>query len=368
MSILKYAYLLDQDNYIVENKVFIDLMWYISKNKDNGEGKSKGINTKSYVIRNSGIMFQQIFYWHYNAIKHNKPTKYQYNNKGASVNVVKMDFEDWWNSIRLTDTEVTTANKFLLETGLVEIHKMRIKVKDKDIFKPSNCYALKIDILEKYLEAIIEISQEMYKEKVDVVREKNIESSLKHREKLSTNLSTDEAVTLETQVTLNLESLEGVKNNLSTLSTELTYEESSVTLETGVTKVTLETEVTKATLETEVTKATLETEVTNKSNTSFTDSSFADTSSTDSIQDSSFSLQSYWKKSLNIIKTQLTDVSYNTWIEDGISDVYLEGNSFILKTKTETHKDILETRYKDLITNAFKVISGREYSLKFIKG
>ena len=196
-NLLKFAYLLDNDNYMVENKIFIDLMWHIAKEKmvsKDARGRTF-ITAKSYVIRNSGVMFQQIFYWHFNAIKQGKSTKYQYKGK----NTVKMDFEDWWNACRLTDKEVSTANKFLIDSGLIEIQKMRIKQKDSDVFKPSNCYIINTPELEKYLSNIIDINKAMYEEKVIKVREENIKTSLKSKK--STNLSTEDDDTPETGVT-----------------------------------------------------------------------------------------------------------------------------------------------------------------------
>jgi len=352
MSILKYAYLLDQDNYIVENKVFIDLMWHIAKNKDNGDGKPKGINTKSYVIRNAGIMFQQIFYWHFHYLKKGKPTKYRYNKNGEFINVVKMDFEDWWNSLRLTDTEITTANKFLVATGLIDIYKMRIKVKEKEIFKPSNCYSINTEQLETYMDSIIEISEDMYKEKVDKVREKNIETSRKHKEKKSTDLSTDESVTIETQVTLDLDELMGSEEEQSTLSTEKISDDVPVTLETGVTK---------ATLETQVTKATLETGVANKSNTSFTDSSCANKS----YKTSCDNFLVLWEKTKTLLRKDMSEVSFNTWIEESIISLKQQSNEIIFEVVSEFNKNILQSRYADNIRDAISIVTDNVYNLRF---
>jgi hypothetical protein len=298
-------------------------------------------------------------------MKNDKPTPYRYNDKGEIVNVVKMDFEDWWNSIRLADAEVTTANKFLLETKLIEIHKMRIKVKDKNIFKPSNCYTLNLDNLERYLNILTNIKEEIYKTKVSNVRELNIRTSHTHRDKLSTDLSTDNAVTLETGVTLKQQALYGINKNLSTISTLSTPKDSSVTRVSRVTKATLETEVTIVTPETQVAKATLETGVANKSYTSFTNTS-TDTSYTEKEKTSYLPFTYYWDKTLNILKEKISILSYNTWIESGITDIKNEGNNVIIKASNKFTEEILIERFLDIISNTLNEITGRKYELKII--
>ena len=311
----KFAYLMDKDNYIIENKIFIDMMWNISKNISS--------NPKSSTIRNASIMLQHVFYWHFNAIKKGVSTTYQYKGK----NTIKMDFEDWWNSCRLTDREVTTANKFLKETKLIEIVKMRIKVKDSDIFKPSNCYILNQDKIEEYLNKIIEINKALYTEKVIDVRKKNNETSKKSRD--IDELSTEKCVTTQSEVTTNTNGLNVIDEKLSTLSTGNTCGKSI--------------ECNSVTTQSEVTIVTPQSEVTNKSNTT------SDTTYTDSNNFSNPSNSINKLELLELLKSNLSDVSFKTWFVSGIQNLEFNRNTLEITAINNFVKEILENRYLDLL-------------------
>jgi len=365
-NLQQFAYLLDNDNYMVENKIFIDLMWHIAKEKMTNTDKKgrKVLTTKSYVIRNAGIMFQQIFYWHFNAIKQGKATKYLY--KGE--NTVKMDFEDWWNACRLTDKEISTANKFLTESNLIDIQKMRIKQKGTDVFKPSNCYIIKTDILEKYLSNIVDINKNMYDEKVVKVREKNIKTSTEHKK--STELRTYNVVTPVTVVTNEVNGLEGVENNLSTQFTQSTEDieknievPCSVTPVTGVTKVHPVTGVTKATSVTGVTKATSVTGVTNKSNTTSSDSSSPNSSYAERTDEETTPLS--YPVLLEALKLKMTKIEYNTWIKSGIKDCSISEDVIFINTANSFVKEILESKFSDIILRAIREITSIPYRIKY---
>ena len=361
MEIEKYAYFLDSENKIYENKIFIDLMWYIAKNKDNGESKPKGMVTidkngkavlsaKSYVIRNAGILFQHLFDWHFYYIKKGESTKYQYNDNGKMVNVVYKNFEDWWDEVRLTEVEITSANKFLIETGLITIRKMRIKTilnkdtsEQREVFKPTNCYAINWELTQKYLDILVDISKEVYKQKVDAVREKNIKTSSKAKEK---KLSTENTVTLETQVTLKIDGLQDINNDLSTLSTISTDDENTVTLETGVTKDTLETGVTKDTFETGVTKDTFETGVTN--NTLSTNTLYSHSLLDREKDPSSLSVSKIWEDIQRELSKSLSEVSFNTWIKT-LKVNSLNNETLSVVAPNEFTKGIIASRYADVI-------------------
>jgi len=362
-NLQQFAYLLDNDNYMVENKIFIDLMWHIAKEKmtsTDANGR-KFLTTKSYVIRNAGIMFQQIFYWHFNAIKQGKTTKYLY--KGE--NTVKMDFEDWWNACRLTDKEISTANKFLTESNLIDIQKMRIKQKGTDVFKPSNCYIIKTDVLEKYLTNIVDINKNMYDEKVIKVREKNIKTSTEYKK--STELCTQDVVTTVTGVTNEINVLEGVENNLSTQSTENIKKNievtCSVTPVTGVTKVPPVTGVTKVHPVTGVTEATTVTEVTNKSNTSSSDSSSPNSSYAERTDKEATPLS--YSVLLEALKLKMTKIEYNTWIKSGIKDCSISEDVIFINTANSFVKEILESKFSDIILRSISEITSIPYRIKY---
>ncbi|MGG7165691.1 chromosomal replication initiator protein DnaA [Clostridium ihumii] len=71
-----------------------------------------------------------------------------------------------------------------------------------------------------------------------------------------------------------------------------------------------------------------------------------------------------WEKTLSILKEELTEVSFNTWIKS-IKPISLDNTTFKLGVPNNFTKDILENRYKDLIINALKSVSNRTFSIDF---
>ena len=64
-------------------------------------------------------------------------------------------------------------------------------------------------------------------------------------------------------------------------------------------------------------------------------------------------LSDIWEKTINIIKGELTEVSFNTWIKS-ITPLSIDGITIKLGVPNDFTREILETRYKDLIINAIK--------------
>ncbi|KEI02000.1 chromosomal replication initiator protein DnaA [Clostridium botulinum] len=75
-------------------------------------------------------------------------------------------------------------------------------------------------------------------------------------------------------------------------------------------------------------------------------------------------LEQLWSKTLNIIKGELTEVSFNTWIKS-ISPVSIDENTIKLQVPNDFTRGILESRYKDLIINAIKLITSKKYNIEF---
>ncbi|MTI72017.1 MAG: chromosomal replication initiator protein DnaA [Firmicutes bacterium] len=75
-------------------------------------------------------------------------------------------------------------------------------------------------------------------------------------------------------------------------------------------------------------------------------------------------LEEIWSKSLNLIKTELTEVSFNTWLKT-IEPISIEGNQIILGAPNEFTKGILEARYLTLIKNAIKQVSNNNFEITF---
>jgi len=75
-------------------------------------------------------------------------------------------------------------------------------------------------------------------------------------------------------------------------------------------------------------------------------------------------LKDLWDKTLNIIKGELTEVSFNTWIKS-IVPTKIEKDTLRLGVPNNFTKDILEGRYKDLLINAINLITSKKYSIEF---
>jgi len=72
-----------------------------------------------------------------------------------------------------------------------------------------------------------------------------------------------------------------------------------------------------------------------------------------------------WEKTLNIIKGELTEVSFNTWIKS-ITPISIENDSVKLSVPNDFTRGILDSRYKDLIVNALKLITSKKYNVEFL--
>lgn len=75
-------------------------------------------------------------------------------------------------------------------------------------------------------------------------------------------------------------------------------------------------------------------------------------------------LNDLWEKTLNIIKGELTEVSFNTWIKS-ISPISIDSNVLKLGVPNDFTRGILNSRYKDLIINAVKLITTKKYNIQF---
>src|SRR5690554_3039498 len=76
-------------------------------------------------------------------------------------------------------------------------------------------------------------------------------------------------------------------------------------------------------------------------------------------------LPQIWEKTLYLIKAELTEVSFNTWIKT-IEPISLENDVIILGAPNEFIRDILNTRYITLISNAIKQITSQQYIINLI--
>ncbi|WP_054743208.1 chromosomal replication initiator protein DnaA [Cellulosilyticum ruminicola] len=72
-----------------------------------------------------------------------------------------------------------------------------------------------------------------------------------------------------------------------------------------------------------------------------------------------------WEAILSIIELETSSVSFNTWFKDTqILDI--QDNVLILNVKNEFTKEILNTRYLELIRNSALQVLNKEYTIKFV--
>jgi len=76
-------------------------------------------------------------------------------------------------------------------------------------------------------------------------------------------------------------------------------------------------------------------------------------------------LEDLWNDSLKLIKTELTEVSFNTWLKT-IEPISISDHHILLGVPNEFTKGILEARYLTLIKNAVKQISNTSFDIRFL--
>lgn len=79
----------------------------------------------------------------------------------------------------------------------------------------------------------------------------------------------------------------------------------------------------------------------------------------------SLELEDIWNDVLKLIKVELTEVSFNTWLKT-IKPVTIAENIIILAAPNEFTKNILEGRYLNLIKNGIKQVTNTDYDIKFV--
>lgn len=72
-----------------------------------------------------------------------------------------------------------------------------------------------------------------------------------------------------------------------------------------------------------------------------------------------------WQDVCNIIKREITEVSYNTWIKP-IEPVSIENDKIDLCTSSDFSKAILDDRYGELIKNALRIVTSKEFQINII--
>lgn len=76
-------------------------------------------------------------------------------------------------------------------------------------------------------------------------------------------------------------------------------------------------------------------------------------------------LKSLWEKTLNIIKGEMSEVSFNTWIKS-CEPISISSNAIKISVPNSFTQDILEKRYKDLVVNSIEAACSKVYNVDFI--
>ncbi|MEI6132646.1 MAG: chromosomal replication initiator protein DnaA [Bacillota bacterium] len=76
-------------------------------------------------------------------------------------------------------------------------------------------------------------------------------------------------------------------------------------------------------------------------------------------------IKEYWANALSLLKTEVTDISYKTWIHP-IKPHSISGNVFYLLVDSTFQKDFIVNRFSDLIKNCINQANSVKYKITFI--
>jgi len=76
-------------------------------------------------------------------------------------------------------------------------------------------------------------------------------------------------------------------------------------------------------------------------------------------------LNQIWEECLAILEEEVTPVGFSTWIKD-MKPISLVDNVLTLSVENIIKKNMVETRYSELIKNTFKEVTGRIFEIEFI--
>ncbi|MBD7913086.1 MULTISPECIES: chromosomal replication initiator protein DnaA [Clostridium] len=76
-------------------------------------------------------------------------------------------------------------------------------------------------------------------------------------------------------------------------------------------------------------------------------------------------LNELWQKTLNIIKSEMSEVSFNTWIKS-CEPISISSDTIKISVPNSFTQDILDKRYKDLVANSIKATCSKLYNIEFL--
>jgi chromosomal replication initiator protein len=75
-------------------------------------------------------------------------------------------------------------------------------------------------------------------------------------------------------------------------------------------------------------------------------------------------LTEIWNRTLELLKDEMTEISFNTWIKN-LEPSFMNSSTIILTVNDSFNKGIIETRHAPLIKNAIAQVTKKDYELKF---
>lgn len=72
-----------------------------------------------------------------------------------------------------------------------------------------------------------------------------------------------------------------------------------------------------------------------------------------------------WEQALNIVKGEMSEISFNTWIK-GCEPISLSDNLLKLKVPNSFTKGILDKRYKSFLIKGLKIVTSKNYEIEFL--
>ena len=76
-------------------------------------------------------------------------------------------------------------------------------------------------------------------------------------------------------------------------------------------------------------------------------------------------LKKIWAKTLETIKSELSEVSFNTWIKS-CEPISISSDTITISVPNSFTQDILDKRYKDLVANSIEVVCSKLYKIEFV--
>ncbi len=76
-------------------------------------------------------------------------------------------------------------------------------------------------------------------------------------------------------------------------------------------------------------------------------------------------LKNLWEQALNIVKGEMSEISFNTWIKS-CEPISLSDNLLKLRVPNDFTKGILDKRYKSFLIKGLKIVTSKNYDIEFL--